>query len=242
MALYQVTITYDGTEFSGFQRQLNLRTVQGELEKTLKVIGWEGKSILASGRTDYGVHANGQVVCFDLNWKHSVESLKHALNGNLPADISAANVILAGSGFHPRYSAKSRCYRYQIYFLSNRNPLKDRYYWRVWPKPDEEKLIDASKVFLGRHDFCFLGKPSKKGGLTVRTILKSNWHFLEGEAWYEIESESFLYHMVRRITFLQIITAKGILSQEELENGFEKRQLAAGIAPPNGLFLENVTY
>ena len=88
MARYQVIIAYDGTEFSGLQRQADDRTVQGVMEQALRTIGWEGNSILVAGRTDAGVHASGQVVAFDFDWTHTSGDLQNALNANLPADVA----------------------------------------------------------------------------------------------------------------------------------------------------------
>ena len=111
MARYQIIVSYDGTGFVGSQRQLNSRTVQSELEKGLRKIKWDGKSLLLAGRTDTGVHASGQVAVFDLDWKHSLEDLKKALNASLPLDMAVSDVRNAADEFHPRFDATSRRYR-----------------------------------------------------------------------------------------------------------------------------------
>ena len=115
MVRYQIIIAYDGTDFSGSQKQANSRTVQDELEKALQKLEWKGKSVLLAGRTDTGVHASGQVAAFDLEWKHSLCDLRNALNANLPMDISVRQVESVNSGFHPRFDANWRRYRYRIY-------------------------------------------------------------------------------------------------------------------------------
>lgn len=140
MARYQVTLKYDGTAFFGMQRQATTRTVQGEVEKSLKKIGWAGSSILAAGRTDAGVHASGQVIAFDFEWRHTSDDLRNALNATLPEDVAAGRVQTARDDFHPRYDALARTYRYQIFCQPVRDPLKERYAWRVWPQPDLDAL------------------------------------------------------------------------------------------------------
>ena len=94
---------------------------------------WTGKSILCAGRTDTGVHASGQVITFELEWKHGHGSLVESTKCQMPEDIAVDAVRMADDGFHPRYNAISRCYHYRIYCQPNRNPLRDRFAWRVWP-------------------------------------------------------------------------------------------------------------
>lgn len=244
MAPYQVIIAYDGTDFFGFQRQKNQTTVQGEIENALKKIGWAGKTIYAAGRTDTGVHAQGQVIKFELDWHHSDIDLLHALNSKLPISISVLNVKIAEENFHPRFSAKERWYRYQVVFLPDRNPFFDRFHWRVWPEPDINLLRAGAQKMMGTHDFTSLGRSPKKGGSTIRTVLSNDWQLTEGnEAVYQIKAESFLYHMVRRTVFLLVQVGQGKLDAVDLESSFiGMKELPPGIAPANGLFLEKVIY
>ena len=114
MAHYQVTLSYDGTEFKGYQRQGIKRTVQGCVEEALRKLGWTATSIVSAGRTDTGVHASGQVITFDLDWNHPMGEILCALNTYLPADISARKIQEAAPDFHPRFDAKSREYRYRV--------------------------------------------------------------------------------------------------------------------------------
>ena len=111
---YKVILAYDGTHFFGFQRQGADRTVQLEVEAALRQLGWQGRAITSSGRTDSGVHATGQVIAFDLDWRHGTESLLRALNAKLPDDVAVQAVEVAPADFHPRFDATSRCYRYQV--------------------------------------------------------------------------------------------------------------------------------
>ena len=124
MARYKLNLKYDGTDFYGFQRQEEKRTVQSEVEKALQKIDWTGRSILSSGRTDRGVHAQGHIVTFDHEWKHSCNELINALNANLPYDISVSEISLVPDDFHPRYDAVSRTYHYYIHFAESRDPIR----------------------------------------------------------------------------------------------------------------------
>ena len=244
MALYQVTIAYDGTDFFGYQRQKHHRTVQGEIENALKTIGWDGRTIASSGRTDTGTHAVGQVISFDLDWNHNAEKLMSALNSALPTDIAAKESFLAPVGFHPRFSARQRQYLYQVVFSPYRDPILDRYFWRVWPKPDESLLMKGSEALIGKHDFSSFGKPSKKDGSTIRTVSLCEWRYDEfGKAYFRIRAESFLYHMVRRAVFLLVQVGLGKINAIDIEKNLKNQEeLPAGIAPAHGLFLEKVIY
>ena len=245
MAPYQITIAYDGTEFCGFQRQLAARTVQGELEVALRRLGWSERSILSAGRTDCGVHASGQVASFNLEWRHSQQQLLDALNDLLPDDISVRELSLAPKDFHPRYDAKARRYRYQLYFSPNRDALKERFFWRIWPELDLDMLKSASRLFLGRHDFRAYGKPPNEKSTSLRTINALDWEFSEdgSRAAMKIEAQAFLYHMVRRIVFVLVRAAQGRISLPHVKDSIEKQlELPAGIAPAKGLILEEIIY
>ena len=244
MALYQVTIAYDGTDFFGYQRQKDHRTVQGEIENALKTIGWNGRAIASSGRTDTGTHAVGQVISFDLDWNHGAEKLMSALNSALPTDIAAKDVNPAPGDFHPRFSARQRQYLYQVVFTPDRDPILNRYYWRVWPKPDEDLLKIGSEILIGNHNFSSFGKPAKKDGSTIRTITVCEWQYKGfDKAFFRIRAESFLYHMVRRAVFLLVQVGQGKIDAIDIEENLKnQKELPAGIAPAHGLFLEKVIY
>lgn len=247
---YKVTLAYDGTLFFGFQRQGTDRTVQLALEATLRQLGWQGRAILSSGRTDSGVHASGQVVTFDLDWPHGTEKLKLALNAKLPDDVAVKSVEVAAADFHPRYDAASRTYRYQIQFARERDPLRDRYVWRVWPPCEAGGLDAAARLLHGAHDFAVFGTPPRPGGSTIRTVYAAKWHTdaewsAGGEEpwWFDVTATGFLYHMVRRMVFVQVLVGQRRLSLERLQEAVELgRPLPPGLAPPQGLTLRTVTY
>jgi tRNA pseudouridine38-40 synthase len=244
MALYQIKISYDGTDFHGYQRQLNRRTIQGEVENALRKLRWTGKTITSSGRTDTGVHADEQVAAFELPWVHSDEELGRALNFYLPPDISVSSINIAKNGFHPRYSAKSREYRYQIYIGSFAEPLLERYYWRVWPDLDLEFLNLAAGIIQGVHDFSAFGNPYEKNGRTQRNIERAVWKQIsENTIYFQIRANSFLYHMVRRITFILICAGQHKVKLDSIKDSLEGiDNLPPGIAPAKGLFLEEIIY
>lgn len=243
MARYQVILSYDGTEFHGFQRQGSERTVQVEVENALKRMGWKGSSILAAGRTDTGVHASGQVISFDMDWSHSTETMAKALNAHLPADIAVQFVELTNPDFHPRFDAQWRTYLYRIYFCPYRDPLRDRYAWRFWPRSEMVLPENAAEMFVGTHDFKSYGSPMKPGGNTVRTVRESFWVETSDSWCYQITANAFLRHMVRRVVHAQVLTAMRKFSLEELLGSIEYgAEIPPGIAPPHGLRMDQVVY
>ena len=244
MARYQVILVYDGTEFFGFQRQARERTIQGVVEDALRQMGWHGKAILAAGRTDTGVHASGQVIAFDLDWTHSPDDLRNGLNANLPADVAAYQVALTRPDFHPRYDAIARRYRYQIYCHPTRDPLRERYAWRVWPALSCEALQQAASFLLGRHDFSAFGTPPRPGGTTERIVSEVSWQAGGDQLTFEVVANAFLYRMVRRMVSVQVAIARGKFPADALATYLAERSegLIQGLAPPQGLILVEVIY
>ena len=249
MARYQVILAYDGTKFVGSQRQAKPRTVQGELEKALRKLGWSGRSVLLAGRTDTGVHAAGQVASFDLDWQHADGDLLRALNANMPADVAVRDVRIAPPNFHPRFDATSRRYRYRLFCHQVRDPLRERSAWRVWPEINGDTLQNAAPLFVGQHDFASYGTPPRAGESTVRTVMSSSWQTRDDEWHFEVEANAFLYHMVRRLVFVQEAVAQGKISVETVARSLagqaeslERSELPSGLAPARGLTLVEVTY
>ncbi len=244
MARYQVILAYDGTGFEGFQRQAKARTVQSVVEAALRQIGWQGKSLLAAGRTDTGVHASGQVIAFDLDWGHTPEDLQRALNACLPQDVAAQEAHLAEADFHPRYDAVSRRYSYRILCKPVRDPLHERFAWRIWPALDLAVLQGAALALPGRHDFGAFGSPPRANGSTLRTVFSAGWQQEADLLTFEIVADAFLYHMVRRLVSLQVEIAQGRLEpgsvEQALQAGAAKK--VQGLAPAHGLVLEEVKY
>ena len=250
MARYQVILAYDGTLFEGSQRQVNSRTVQGELEKALRKVGWSGTSVLIAGRTDTGVHATGQVAAFDLDWSHADGELVNALNAYLPADAAVREARIARDDFHPRFDAASRRYRYRLFCQPVRDPLREKLAWRTWPAVDGECLVQTAALLMGTHDFAAFGSPTTPKGTTVRTVIKAEWQSVSADEWqFEVQADAFLYRMVRRLVFVQVAVAQGRSSVEamarslaEQAQGPGKADLPSGLAPAHGLTLVEVTY
>lgn len=242
---YKSIIAYDGTAFQGYQRQLEgIRTVQSEFEAALRRIGWQGAAIHAAGRTDSGVHASGQVVAFELGWGHSTETLTRALNANLPSDIAVQETRETHPGFHPRFEARSRIYRYRLLFAPQPDPLRERFAWRLWPQLPLARLQEAAQQLVGAYDFGAFGSAPIVGGHTKRRVMQAAWQGEPDGLVFTIEAEAFLYHMVRRL-----VAALVSVGQEKTE----LRAIAAhllnpdqrwmgAIAPAHGLCLVAVKY
>jgi tRNA pseudouridine38-40 synthase len=249
MARYQIIIAYDGTAFLGSQRQADSRTAQSELENALRKLGWHGKTVYLAGRTDTGTHASGQVAAFDLDWSHGLEKLQEALNACLPRDMAVKEVKAAADNFHPRFDATSRCYRYRLFCANVRDPLRERYAWRVWPAVTD--LTALAAVWYGRHDFASFGTPPRSGGSTVRTVMSARWQQQADEWIFEIQADAFLYHMVRRLVYAQVAVGQARLSANILAQALDERseirqaaqtQIPTGLAPASGLTLVVVSY
>lgn len=245
MARYQVIIAYDGTCFQGFQRQGGrARTVQAEVEAALSRLGWQGSAILYAGRTDAGVHAAGQVVAFDLEWPHSPEALGRALNAYLPEDIAVKAVREVAPDFHPRYHAVGRAYTYRLYVAQERDPLRDRFAWRVWPEVDLARMMAAAGWIEGCHDFAAFGAPMKPGRSTIRHVYHASWEVLEDASLrFRILANAFLYHMVRRLVYVQVLVGQAKLEPEAIGAALQGQgNLPPGLAAARGLVLERVYY
>ena len=253
MARYQIILAYDGTHFLGSQRQAESRTVQGELEKALGKLGWSGRTIYLAGRTDTGTHASGQVAAFDLDWHHGFDSLRKALNSNLPRDMAVQEVLLAADTFHPRFDARARHYRYRLFCAGVRDPLRERYAWRVWP--EVTNLEPLAAIWPGTHNFSAFGSPPKTAGSTVRTVFSAKWTIDDDQWTFDILADAFLYRMVRRLVFVQVAVGQGRISVDglvsALNNGCasprENRKkgqshIPASLAPASGLTLVEVHY
>jgi tRNA pseudouridine38-40 synthase len=226
--------------------------VQGELERALQKLGWTGRSVILSGRTDTGVHATGQVASVDLDWSHSESDLLNALNAKLPADMAVHHVRMAHAKFHPRFDALSRCYRYRLFCQPLRGPTREPFAWRVWPAINNELLAGTASFFLGTHDFSAFGSPTTPTGSTVRTVMKAQWTqagYAKDEWHFEVQADAFLFRMVRRLVFVQVAVAQGKVSAEAVARSLAKpsaagtrSEIPAGLAPAHGLTLVEVTY
>ena len=220
------------------------------MEVALRKLGWQGNTILAAGRTDTGVHAEGQVIAFDLEWNHPVEELLRAINANLPPDVAARQVEPVAAGFHPRRDARLRRYRYSLFLQEERDPLRERYAWRVWPPADLAVLRKTAPLLVGRHDFAAFGTPPRAGSSSVRTVYQAEWREEKSGLIFEVTGDAFLYHMVRKMVWLQVVISQGkedlsllslLLRPPKAVEGASS-PVVQGLAPACGLVLAEVQY
>jgi tRNA pseudouridine38-40 synthase len=241
---YRALIAYDGTDYFGFQRQRDEQpTIQGELERALATLTNSAVSVTGSGRTDRGVHATGQVVSFQILWKHGKESLQHALNANLPSDIAVIQLDEVHEEFHPRFDAQRRAYQYFIYNQSVRSPLHGRFHWHISTPLDMTRMNAAAAELVGLHDYATFGTPPQ-GESTVREIFHSHWLRQDNVLIYEVEATAYLYRMVRSIVGSLKLVGDGSWTVKEFVAAFQaaNRDLCGTVAPPQGLRLVSVKY
>ena len=243
---YRATVCYDGTEFNGFQRQANGRSVQGEIEAALAKITGSAVLVNGAGRTDTGVHASGQVVAFELDWPHSPEALTRAININVPRDVAVSQTAICDEPFHPRFSAISRTYEYSVIASSVPLPLERRYAWVIDVAPDVQRMNDAAKCLLGEHDFAAFGTPPS-GENTLRRVIRADWQVLEERPLrlrFTIVANAFLFRMVRRIVDTLVRVGLGKLMPDQVNDILLSKNSARvkGLAPACGLNLVKVTY
>jgi tRNA pseudouridine38-40 synthase len=191
---YRARVEYDGTDFAGFQSQRNARTVQGVLEDALARLG-DGARVRVdgAGRTDAGVHATGQVIAFTWSGRLAAERLAEAINGLLPPDVAIRDLRRAPDGFHPRYAARYREYRYTVW-NGPRSPLRERSALGVRVPLDTDAMARAASAFVGRHDFSAFGSADRQPVRTVQAVRVRRTGPL---VTIDVRAESFLRGMVR---------------------------------------------
>ena len=244
-----LTVAYDGRKFAGYQVQPRQRTVQGELERALSVLHQHHVSTICAGRTDSGVHADGQCVSFVSDHRGiPIERMALAINSRLPADVSVLRARVVPDHFHARYQALSRHYRYQL--LSAPTPVPHlRYHaWRV-PQPlDLSRLNDEAAVFVGRHDFSTFAARREEHDSMVRCVHYTHFRRTGPLVEFSIGADGFLWHMVRSIVGTLVEREqwrqRGIAVDSSIETLLTRRERkAAGTtAPAWGLFLHRVEY
>lgn len=244
---FRAKAAYDGTDFYGFQRQGRFRSVQGEIETALTKITGESPVVFGAGRTDTGVHATGQVIAFDSEWRHPADALQRALNVNLPMDVAVRDVAACADGFSPRFDALTRTYEYTVYISPVRQPVRDRFAWHVESVLDVEAMNGVAAGLLGERDFAAFGSPTSESESTTRRLLRAEWREVAerpGDLVFTIEANAFLYRMVRRIVNALVKVGRGRLTAGDvfsaLASGDQGR--ITGLAPASGLCLTTVTY
>lgn len=239
---YKIIISYDGTDYYGWQRQPDKRSIQGLLEDSLKKISSQKIAVTGAGRTDAGVHAQGQVAHFRADLSLNGEELRAALNALLPPDIRIISLQKVSSSFHARKMARSKIYQYRIFNARNISPFLIRY-TLYWPSPLEEKIMKkAATLFVREADFT----PFSSNRLLnpVRTVIRSEIQKKGQEIIYTIEANGFLRYMVRTIVGTLIEVGRGKISPEKIENIFKEkdRSMAGPTVLAKGLCLVKVNY
>lgn len=244
---YKITVEYDGEKFCGWQRQLSDRTVQQTLEEALEKLGIK-TVVTASGRTDSGVHAAGQVAHFDAECSIPTDKFPLVVNAYLPDDVSVTECEIVSGGFNARFDAKRKTYCYRLYYSRVRHPLLEKNHTHVTVEPNENAMRHAAEYIVGEHDFkCFEASGSKVKS-TVRTVysLEIKTGELKGAKTYEIyvTGNGFLYNMVRIIAGTLYYVGIGKLSPDDVKEIIKKKKrVGAGkTMPPKGLTLEEVFY
>ncbi|MFN2500748.1 MAG: tRNA pseudouridine(38-40) synthase TruA [Pyrinomonadaceae bacterium] len=247
---YKLLIQYDGTDFHGWQVQENDRTIQGELERVISMIADTEAAVVGSGRTDAGVHAEGQVANVHLHEKFTPEKLKHAINGNLWRDIRIMKAEKAPDEFHARFSAKRKTYVYRVINAPVISPFWRRFAHHEAKPLDVARMNDTARKFLGEHDWTAFASAKSDGESRVRTVLdftvESGWDARAQGALIEfrISATGFLRYMVRSIVGTMLEVGRGEKDSDTIQTAIVtgNRDLAGKTAPAQGLTLFRVEY
>ena len=247
MRRIRATLSYDGTDFHGWQVQPELATIQGTLEQVLREIEGAPVRVAGSGRTDAGVHALAQVAAFSLANPIPLPNLRMAMNRLLPRDIRVLDVADVALDFHPRYQAVAKTYEYRILRAEICSPFERRYVHHHAYPLDEARMIELAPLLEGEHDFCAFATSDDRdelGRSNVRRIFSSRFERVGDRLIYRVRGSGFLKHMVRNIVGVLLEAGKGNLTRADLE-----RRLEPGCtvptgpsAPARGLFLVSVEY
>ncbi|MGD0710981.1 MAG: tRNA pseudouridine(38-40) synthase TruA [Bacteroidales bacterium] len=245
MPRYFIKLSYDGTNYHGWQSQDNAHTVQAELENTLSVILKENIQITGAGRTDTGVHARNYFAHFDVETifnKEQINDLVYRLNSVLPLDISILNVFPVKNEAHARFTAISRTYKY--YICRSKDPFNNNYAWRIYGDLDVDAMNEAANTLFDYVDFTSFSKLHTDVKTNNCKILHVRWTEENGLLVFTIIADRFLRNMVRAIVGTLIDVGKGKISLAEFRKIIEsKNRCDAGYSvPAQGLFLEEIKY
>lgn len=240
----KLVIRYDGTEYSGWQRQPDCRTVQQVVEEAIGRLTGVESVTNASGRTDAGVHALGQVVHFLTASRHPHDVFVKALNAFLPHDVRVLEACEMPQAFHSTLDARAKLYRYVIDNAPIADPFQRRYSWHVFHRLDIEAMNQAAAALRGRHDFHSFETHWPNRTSSVRTITHLAVSRMGSFVWVDVEADGFLYNMVRAIAGTLVLVGTGRRPPSWVAQALaaEDRAEAGPTAPPQGLFLVRVRY
>lgn len=244
MKEYKLTLAYNGKKYSGMQIQDNANTIEAEIRKVFKLLFKDDYDYTYSSRTDAGVHALGQVLVLRTNSTMPMQQIPRAMNANLPKDIVIRDIEEAFEGFHPRYHAKYKTYRYYVYGDPFRNPLlNDRAYYLHKPL-DIDKMQEAVQYFIGEHDFIAFSSKGMSVQTTVRTIYDIKLTLQGSVIEVDITGNGFLYNMVRIMVGALVQVGLGAYEPAFVKEILEvkDRSLVKRVAPAHGLTLMKICY
>lgn len=236
-------VAYDGTDFVGWQRQPQGRSVQQVLEQVLgKLAGDRDVGVIGSGRTDSGVHARGQVAHVDMPTRVDVDELHHRVGRMLPNDIVVHQIVPVPDSFHARFHACLRRYEYSV--IRVRDPFRTRFAWHVPGTIDVGLLEESAAHLVGTHDFTGLSKFNPDTPNTVCAVTSAGWESTDDGLVFEIAADRFLYGMVRLSVGIMMDIARGRRPPRDIRDVLESRDrnLQSSSAPARGLVLSRVEY
>jgi len=247
---FKLLLQYDGTDFHGWQIQDDLRTVQGELTRVLSLLDGCEVTVNGSGRTDAGVHAEGQVASVSLDRDISPQKLRNAINGNLAPDIRVLAAETAPDDFHARYSARSKTYVYRVVHGPVLSPFWARYAHQEARPLDLELMSASAQLFVGEHNWSAFSSAQSDAESRVRTVtqvdISAGWddrghcQLIE----FTLTANGFLRYMVRSIAGTLLAAGRGEIATETIARAIREggRDLAGATAPAHGLTLKSVRY